>query len=317
MIKHLIKNILKNKYTHFIYNLVRSIIKNDFFGMAAEMGFMLVVGIFPFMLFLMAVFGWLGNKSYMDPVLRVLSNIMPKQALELLQTVINQTMIFGHGKLMAVVGIVTSLFLSMNAIAVILKGLNRAYKVEETRSFIYTRALSLLMVFVNILVLFLTINIIIFGKVIILFLVKNFGLSTGAAVTILTLRWPVAFLALYFLAFLSYYILPDLKGKESLKRKSALPGTAVFTVFWLVGSWGFSLYVNNLSTYNIVFGTIGAFFILMVWLYYTSILLLLGGEINSRVYNNLEHKSREIYAELQALRAKTFSKENENGENLQ
>ena len=272
------------------------------------MGFMLVVGIFPFMLFLMAVFGWLGNKSYMDPVLKVLSTITPNQTMDLLKSVLNQTMIFGHGKLMAIIGICTSLFLSLNGVAVILKGLNRAYKVEETRSFIYTRILSLLMVFVNILILFLTINIIIFGKIIVMFFVNNFGLSETTAYTILALRWPVAFLALYVLAFLSYYILPDLKGNDKFKRKSALPGTIFFTTFWLIGSWGFSIYVNNLSTYNIVFGTIGAFFILMIWLYYTSILLLIGGEMNSKVYNRLEQKSQEIKEELEQLRKDTFKK---------
>lgn len=310
MIKKIIKNLMKNKYTHILIALIRSIIKNDFFGMAAEMGFMLVVGFFPFMLFIMSVFGWMGNKSFMDPIILALSNIMPHQAMELLQTVLNQTMIFGHGELMAWIGIITSLVLSINGVAVILKGLNRAYKVEETRSFLYTRTLSFLMVFVNIFILFLTINIIIFGKLIVMFLISNFGLSKVAAYTILTLRWPVAFLALYLLAFLSYYILPDLKGNESFKRKSALPGTAFFTTFWLVGSWAFSLYVNNLCTYNIVFGTIGAFFILMVWLYYTSIVLLIGGEINSRVYNRLEHKSREIHEELEALRMQTFPNKN-------
>ena len=112
---------------------------------------------------------------------------------------------------------------------------------------------------------------------------------------------------MYFLAFLSYYILPDLRGNEKFKRQSALPGTAFFTVFWLIGSWGFSLYVSHLSTYNIVYGTIGAFFILMVWLYYTSIVLLIGGEINSQVYNRLSRRSDEIREELKALREKTFS----------
>ena len=308
MLKNIIKNLMKNKYTHWLITLIRSIIKNDFFGMAAEMGFMLVVGIFPFMLFLMAVFGWMGNRAYMDPVVRVRSTITPNQTMELLKSVLNQTMIFGHGKLMAIIGICTALFLSLNGVAVILKGLNRAYKVEETRSFLYTRVLSLLMVFVNVLILFLTINIIIFGKIIVMFFVNNFGLSKTIAYTILTLRWPVAFLALYVLAFLSYYILPDLRGNDKFKRKSALHGTIFFTTFWLIGSWGFSLYVNNLSTYNIVFGTIGAFFILMIWLYYTSILLLIGGEMNSRVYNRLEHKSQEIKEELEQLRKDTFNR---------
>ena len=95
---------------------------------------------------------------------------------------------------------------------------------------------------------------------------------------------------------------------DKFKRKSALPGTIFFTTFWLIGSWGFSLYVNNLSTYNIVFGTIGAFFILMIWLYYTSILLLIGGEMNSKVYNRLENKSKEIQEELEQLRKETFNR---------
>lgn len=302
MIKKLFRT---NKCARTLIKLVKSIIKNDFYGMAAEMGFMLVVGIFPFMLFLMALFGWMGNRSYLDSILRVLSNIMPHQAMNLLKSVIEETMIFNHGTLIAVIGIITTLVLSTNGVAVILKGLNRAYKVEETRSFIYTRVLSFLMVFVNILVMFLTINIIIFGKVIIMFLVTHFGLSKGVAITILTLRWPVSFLALYLMAFLSYYILPDLRGNEAFKRKSALPGTVFFTTFWLLGSWGFSVYVNNLSTYNYVYGTIGAFFILMIWLYYTSILLLIGGEINSQVYNQLTQRSNEIREELATLRLKT------------
>ncbi len=304
----MLKKLLKNKYMRVLVRLVNSIIKNDFYGMAAEMGFMLVVGIFPFMLFLMAIFGWLGNRSYFDSILHVLSNIMPQQAMNLLKSVLEETMIFDHGQLLAIIGIITTIVLSTNGVAVVLKGLNRAYKVEETRSFIYTRILSFLMVFVNILVLFLTINIIIFGKVIIMFLVAHFGMSKAVAITILTLRWPVSFLALYVMAFLSYYILPDLKGNETFKRRSALPGTIFFTTFWLVGSWGFSIYVNNLSTYNMVYGTIGAFFILMIWIYYTSILLLIGGEINSQVYNRLANKSNEIREEIAALRLQNTKK---------
>ena len=151
----MLKKLLKNKTIRGLVRLIKSIIENDFYGMAAEMGFMLVVGIFPFMLFLMAVFGWLGSRSYLVSILHVLSGIMPNQAMNLLQSVLEETMIFNHGKLMAIIGIVTTLVLSTNGVAVILKGLNRAYKVIETRNFIYTRVLSFLMVFVNILVMFL------------------------------------------------------------------------------------------------------------------------------------------------------------------
>lgn len=302
---------LKEKLQGFyraMKRLVISVIENDFYGMASEMGFMMVIGIFPFMLFLTAVFGWMGNKSLMDPVLIFLSNIMPAQAMDLINTVLSEAMIFSHGGLMAIIGVCVTIILSTNAMAVVLKGLNRAYKVEETRNFVYTRILSLIMVFVDTMVLFLTINLIIFGKVIINFLMTHFHMSKAVAITLLTLRWPVAFAALYLMAFLSYYILPDLRGNEKFKRTSALPGTFFFCIFWLVGSWGFSVYVNNLKTYNMVYGTIGAFAVLMVWLYYTSVLILIGGEINSQVYNKLNEKAREIQADLDALRNKPKEK---------
>ena len=79
-----------------------------------------------------------------------------------------------------------------------------------------------------------------------------------------------------------------------MKIKSVLPGTFFFSFFWMIGSWCFSLYLSNLNTYNRVYGTIGAFAILMVWLYYTSLIVLIGGEINSRVYARLKRKEDAI-----------------------
>ena len=146
------------------------------------------------------------------------------------------------------------------------------------------------MVFVNALVLFLSITLIIFGKVIIKFLVTYLGMTEHLANIMLFSRWPIAFLTLFILAYLSYYILPDLSGHEKLKRHSALPGSIFFCISWLLGSWGFSIYVNNLHTYNFVYGTIAGFAVMMMWLYYTSILILIGGEINSQLYEKLERK---------------------------
>lgn len=283
-------------------NIIKSVIENDFFGMAAEMGFMLVIGIFPFMLFLTALFGWLGKHSFMNPLILFLQQVMPDDVINLIETVLNEVWFFSKGGLVATFGFCITVILSTNALAIVLKGLNRAYKVEETRSFLYTRLLSLIMVFVNALVLFLSINLIIFGKVIIKFLITYLGLTVSSGNLMLVLRWPIAFIALYIMAYLHYYILPDLGGQEKLRRRSALPGTLFFCISWLLGSWGFSIYINNLHTYNFVYGTIGGFAVLMVWLYYTSILILIGGEINSQLHAKLERK--------EVLKAKREKKNN-------
>ena len=87
-------NIKLDGFYRAIKRLVISVIKNDFYGMASEMGFMMVIGIFPFMLFLTAVFGWMGNKSLMDPILAFLSTFMPEQAMELIITVLSLLVLF-------------------------------------------------------------------------------------------------------------------------------------------------------------------------------------------------------------------------------
>ena len=274
----------------FIKSIVKSVVDNDFFGMASEMGFMLTIGICPLMLFLTALFGYIGKHSFMNPIFIFMQNIMPEDALNLIQIVLNEVFFFTRGGLIAVIGFCITLFLSTNTIAIVAKGLNRAYKVKETRNFLYSRLLALIMVFVNALVLFLSITLIVFGKVIITFLVEYIGMTQHLANIMLFTRWPIAFLTLFILAYLSYYILPDLSGQEKLRRHSALPGSIFFCISWLLGSWGFSIYVNNLHTYNFVYGTIAGFAVMMMWLYYTSILILIGGEINSQLYEKLERK---------------------------
>lgn len=281
-----------NKIVKAIKYVITEIIENDFFGMAAEMGFWLMLGIFPAMLFIMAVFGWMGNSDFINPILIGLSNVIPAESMKLIHTVLNEVMIFKNGGLMVIIGFCITLFLTQNAVACILKGLNRAYKVEETRSFIYTRILSTIMVFVNTFILFLSVNSIVFGKTIISFLVTYMGMSHLTSQIFLITRWPVTFLALYIMALINFYILPDFKGEEKLKRKCTFAGTFFFCIFWLVGSWGFSIYVNNLHTYNRVYGAIGAFAMLMVWMYYTSVLLLIGGEINAQLYDKLDNSEK-------------------------
>ena len=102
---------------------------------------------------------------------------------------------------------------------------------------------------------------------------------------------------------LCYYILPDLTGQEKLRRHSALPGSIFFCISWLLGSWLFSIYINNLHTYNFVYGTIAGFAVMMMWMYYTSILILIGGEINWQLYTKLERKEE--------ITAKRSARENE------
>jgi len=212
------------KAMDFIVKTVKSIIDNDFSGMAAEMSYMLVIGIFPFMLFLMSLFTMIGKHYFMSPLFLFMDRVMPGDSLCMIRGVLSQVLGFQKGGAVAVAGLLATMFMSMNALSVVIKGLNRAYKAEETRPFLYTRLLSLVMVVVNTLVLFLSINTIIFGKVIVRFLITYMSLSQYRADIMLAVRWPIAFLALFCMAFLHYYIFPDVSWSDTLKRKVLFQG---------------------------------------------------------------------------------------------
>ncbi len=274
----------------YIESLVKKIIDQDFFGVAAEMAFWFILGLFPFLLFLTSLFAWMGKKTLITPILNFLTNIAPKDVASLILSTLNEAMIFKQGKLIAIFGLIITIWLASNALAVIIKGLNRAYAIEETRSFIYTRTLSVIMVFVNSLLLFLAVNLIVLGKVFLDFTLQYTILSKLSIDIISVIRWPVSYLALVFCALGNYFILPCIEGNDKIKFRSVLPGTLFFSFFWMLGSWCFSLYLSNLNAYNKVYGTIGAFAILMVWLYYTSLIMLVGGEINSRMYLRLNKR---------------------------
>lgn len=297
---------MKSKTYNFLKNTIISIIDNDFSGMAAEMSYMLVIGIFPFLLFLMSLFTLLGKNYYMTPLFMFLEKVMPADTLSMIHSVINQVLGFASGRSVAVLGLLITFFMTINALAVIIKGLNRAYKVDETRAFLYTRLLSLIMVIVNTLILTLSVNLIIFGRIIIRFLIAFVSLPIDTANLLLILRWPVVFLALFVMAFLHYFILPDVSWSEELKCKSAIPGTLFFCVIWLIASGGFSMYVNTLHTYNLVYGSIAAFAMLMIWFYFTSMLVLIGGEINSQMHDKLErNKILEVIEHQEEVAKKT------------
>ena len=283
-------NIIIEKTVNYLINLINRIIIDDFMGMAAEMGFWFAIGIFPFMLFMMSFFSIMGKKSLFTPIIAFLDSVAPTDSVNLIKEVLNEVLIFEHGGIVAVFGFFITVFLSSNAIFCIIKGLNRALGIDEHRNLISTRILSILMVFVNVFVMFITINLIIFGKVLVQFALNFINIPLGAINIFLVSRWFVSFIALYIMAYLNYFLLPAWQGSDKIKSKSSLPGTLFFCFCWMFGSWCFSLYINNLHTYNRVYGSIGAFVMLMVWLYYTSLILLVGGEVNSQAHRRLNSK---------------------------
>ena len=273
----MIKNIY-NKAKKFIGVILRE----DIFGSAAEMSYMLTLSVFPLLLSFMAIFSIVGNTAFVNEALNTLSQFAPAEVIVVIQTVLKEVTLLKGYSLVAIIGFLTTLYLASNSISVIIKCLNQSDKIKETRGFIHTKLLAIGMVFVYVIFLFFSVNLIIFGQSI-LGLITNYVKVIPLEVSqlILLLRWPVTFILIFILAAINYYVLPAKK----VKIKTIIPGSIFFTVFWLLGSWLISVYINNFGSYNKVYGSIAAFAILMIWLYFTSIIILVGGEINNYVFD--------------------------------
>ena len=174
-------------------------------------------------------------------------------------------------------GVIATLWSASNGINAVVRAFNKSYDVEETRSFIVARGMSILLTIAMIFVFIMALLLPVFGREIGVFLFSQLGLSDEFLVTWNMLRWLISLLILFIVFIGLYWIAPNKK----LTCTSAIPGAIFATVGWALVSYGFSFYVGNFGNYTATYGSIGAIIVLMIWFYLTAFIIILGGEINA------------------------------------
>jgi len=278
----------------FIKNLiyiVKKIIKDGITSLASEMAFNLMLAISPFIISLVAIFGLISSYDLINDIIYFLSPIAPKDALEVLKSALVGINLSSSGSILTI-GFLGTLWAVSNTTDIIIKGLNRAYQIKESRPIWITKGLSLFIVLITVIVVFIAINLIIFTPIVVNFIRNYIYIPHYLQVLITLSKWPITFFALFTVILLIYSFMPNIKEKNKIRILNSLPGTLFFCIFWLVASWIFGLYTENYGKYNQIYGALGAIIILLVWLYYTSLILLIGGEINSIFYKTRINKEK-------------------------
>ena len=90
-------------------------------------------------------------------------------------------------------------------------------------------------------------------------------------------RWPAAFVLLFLAVLVLYRLAPNL----ALPWRRVAAGALLFSVGWLVVTWGFALYVSTLASYGATFGALAGVAVLLIWFYLTALVLLVGAELNA------------------------------------
>jgi membrane protein len=271
-------------------NIVKSTIMDDCFTMASGMAFNLILAIFPFLLVITAIFSIFSTEDTVIDILLLVNSVVPPQILSIIERTLMEILNMSSGRALTI-GSVLGVAFASNAINVLMKFLNKAYGVPETRPAWKVRAISIWVIMLFVFAIFVITNMIIMGKVILHFVDAHVpAISDSAIDTISIARWPITFLLLFIIGFIIYYFVPNISTSFKNRTISALPGTLFFTLIWMGMSRLFGLYIEHISQLNRIYGTLGTIVILLLWLYYTALVVLVGGEVNSEFYRQIKSK---------------------------
>ncbi|MDY0407242.1 YihY/virulence factor BrkB family protein [Virgibacillus sp. 179-BFC.A HS] len=247
--------------------------RNDISLLASAQAYHYLLSIVPLLIVCFALIPYLHIQP--DDAISFISKVLPSEMGNIFKENIISLVENRQGGLLTV-GIIGALWSASNGINSFIKSTNKAYEVEETRSFITVRLTALTMTLLMIASLVVAIVLPIFGNVIYEFIASEIGFASSLKIVFNIFRWGASFVVLTLLLMLFYRIAPNTK----LPFKHILPGTVIAGLLWLIVSAGFSLYVSNFGSYSVTYGSLGGIIILMIWFFLTAFILMIGALIN-------------------------------------
>ena len=243
---------------------------------SAGVAFYAFLAVFPAIMALISIYGLAMDPQQIESQISKLSSMMPEQAFSLVETQIEKFTSTSGGTLGwgTALGILFSLWSANKGIKSLFTGVDIAYNTENTRGFFRQNALTLTFTLGAIILVIISMTLIVVFPA----LVDLIGLPSQIESLISWLRWIILALIVVFFFCLVYKFAP---ARPRPRFRWVLLGACFATLVWLIASWGFSYYVSNFGSYGQIYGSISAVVILMLWLLLTSLIILVGAEINS------------------------------------
>ena len=258
---------------NLLIHLIVKIKKDDVFALSSQLAYYLMLSFFPFILFLITLVGFSRLSS--DEVLNGLAGLLPQSIVDLTTSTVMEIFDNQYTGLLGV-SILLMIWTSSSAFRAVIKGVNKAYDFKESRSFIKRALISMMGILALAVIIILSLSMLVFGDVISQY-IRNVIPFYKAFLFIWNMfRYAFVFIVMIFI-FAGIYCMAPAKR---LKSKEVIPGAVFSTIGWIIVSFGFSFYINNFGNYSRFYGSLGAVFILMTWLFLISMIFILGVEIN-------------------------------------
>lgn len=247
---------------------------DDVPAIGAQLTYYLILSFFPFLIFMVSLLGLIELSG--DSVVTEFVRVLPTEASDTITGILSEVMENSNGGLLSF-GMIATLWSASNGVNAILKGLNKAYDLEERRPFWKIRGISLLSTIFLVVVIVLVMFMFIFGKAIGRYLFDLFDHPDGFQWIWGIVKYALPITAMIGTFSFLYWIVPSRK----LGLREVLPGAMFATFGWIVTSLLFQFYMNSFGNYSKTYGSLGGMIILLIWLYISSIMIMLGGEINA------------------------------------
>lgn len=262
---------------------IREFIKDDMSTYASALAYQALFSLFPFLLFLIALIGFLQLPQFFDWLESQAFSVLPVQARDEVLPVIQQLQQQKAGLLS--VGILVALWSASAGVRSAMHALNAAYDVKEGRPAWKTVTLSLLYTIGLAVLLLLIAGLMVTGPEVMRWIAGTVGLEQVVVTAWTWARWPVAAALMMVVVALVYYVAPDVEQRF----RFITPGSVLAVLFWIAASMGFGFYLRNFANYNAMYGSIGAVIVLLLYFYLSSAVLLFGAELNAVI----EHRHPE------------------------
>lgn len=265
-------------WKEFLTDLVHEISNDDLTTIAGAVTYSAILALFPFLLFLLALASVIITPEQAEGLVQQIGQVAPQEVTKIVGDRIRSLASDSKTGLLTV-GALGAFWAASGAMTTLTTALNAVYGVRDQRPFWKTRGLALLMtLFASVLSLLAVVIAVVSPAV-----AGAVGGPIGTA--ILWLRLPIAGLLMMLLWAVLYYVLPDVEQDF----RFITPGSAAGVIVWVLASWGFSLYVSHFGSYDATYGSLGGVIVTLLWMWISSVVLLLGAEINAVI----EHKSPE------------------------
>mgnify|MGYP005785158055 CR=1 FL=1 len=265
-----------------IINLIQTVsrkIREDYVNVfSAQAAYYLIICVFPFGMFLLSLIQNLIHylPITQEEILVTCSRIFPNTIDTFVSSIIKELYGKASATILSVTGI-TTLWSASRSFLAITRGLEKIYNITETRNYIVRRLLSAVYTLIFAVSLILLLVIFVFGNTLYGWIVVRLPFLADFTLLVISMRtlFGLAFLTLFFL--LIYIFIPNRKTRVF----NELPGALLSSAGWMGFSFLYSFYIDNMSNFSSMYGSLTAVVLCMIWLYACMLILFLGAELNA------------------------------------